>query len=262
VISLPDMQQELLPFLYDYSTSPRVWLGYLTPAGLGIRADYWQFDQSGDSRSLTSDGLHFIGAHATTIIFPATILADTAGETLTASDDLEVHVVNLMGTLTAELAGISLETRGGLRYATLEQGYSAAVVDGAGTLTGQLHWKRHFEGLGPTMAVGARRPIGCRGLAVIADGGAALLFGKKRLERFVLGNVGPATMPRLTLDDASEVVPIIDLRLGGEWSHRFATGWQLALQGMYEGQLWAEAGAPTLGFLGFEGFSVQVELRH
>jgi hypothetical protein len=262
VISLPDLRQELLPFLYDYSPSPRAWLGYTTQSGLGIRADYWQFDQAGDSRALTSDGLTFIGAQATTIIFPSTILADSAGETLTANDGLEVHVASLLATLDVELAGISLVGGGGLRYASLEQGFSAAVIDGAGTPTGLLEWTRVFEGLGPAIAINARRPIGCRGLALIAEGGGALLFGRKRLNRFVFGNVGPATMPQLTLDDANDVVPIFDLRVGGQWSCRLANDWQISVQGMYEGQLWAEAGAPTLGFLGFEGFSLQLALRH
>jgi hypothetical protein len=261
-ISLPNLQQELLPFLYDYSPSTRVWLGCTTPTGLGVRADYWQFDQAGDRRTLTSDGLTWYGAHATTIIFPATVIADAAGETLTVDDGLEVHVANLLGTLDTEFAGISLVGGGGLRYASLKQGFSAVVSDGGGPPVGLLRWSRDFEGLGPAIAVSARRPIGCCGLSLIAEGGGALLFGIKRLNRFVSGNVGAATMPHLMLDDANEVVPIIDLRMGGEWSYRFANDWLVAVQGLYEGQLWAEAGAPTLGFLGLEGFALQCELRH
>jgi hypothetical protein len=228
---------------------------------LGIRADYWQFDQAGDSRAITSAGPTIIGAHATTIIFPATILADAPGETLTAGDGLEVHVLNLMATINAEVSEISLVGAGGLRYATLSQGLSSAVTDAAGTPQGLLRWSRVYEGVGPTISVNARRPIGCRGLAVIAEGGGALLFGRKTLNRIVSGNVGPAALPLLFLDGANEVVPIGELRLGAEWSYRFANGVQFSLQGLYEGQLWAEAGAPTLGFLGFEGFSAQMELR-
>ena len=57
VISISDMRQELLPFLYGYSPAPRAWVGYSTATGLGLRVDYWQYDQAGDSRSFRRSGI-------------------------------------------------------------------------------------------------------------------------------------------------------------------------------------------------------------
>ena len=37
-------QMDLLPFSFDYSPTPRIWLGYESACGAGIRAMYWQFD--------------------------------------------------------------------------------------------------------------------------------------------------------------------------------------------------------------------------
>jgi len=57
------------------------------------------------------------------------------------------------------------------------------------------------------------------------------------------------------LNDADEVTAGFEIALGAEWKRELPNGRQLVVQGMYEGQLWTDAGAPTLTFLGFEGFS-------
>jgi len=255
-------QQTLVPFSYDYSPTPRVWLGYVGRDGMGLRADYWQFNQTGDSRSVRPDGLSIVsaGAHATTVIFPATILA-AVGETLTATDALETHIVNMEGTLHRDLGWISFVGGGGIRYVSLKQTLSSFVND---AVPDNLSWLRRYEGIGPTVSVDAKRQIGQTGLSFIAGGGGALLFGHKNLNRVATGNdVFPtgAVSPLLVLDDADEVVGTGELSLGAEWTRTFASGATLTVKGTYEAQLWAEAGAPTLGFLGFEGYGIQLELR-
>lgn len=185
-------------------------------------------------------------------------------ETLTATDSLETQIVNLEGTIHRDLGWISLVGAGGLRYASLRQSLASWVTDAGGVITERLNWTRNYEGLGPTASVDAKRSIGCTGLSFIGSGGGSLLFGNKSLERTVIGDdtpppLGPAQQ-FLSLDDADEVVGVFELSLGAEWARTLANGATLSLQGTYESQLWAEAGAPTLGFLGFEGFGIQVEL--
>jgi hypothetical protein len=63
------------------------------------------------------------------------------------------------------------------------------------------------------------------------------------------------------LEEADEVVGIGEFGFGFEWARTMGSGAELAVTGTYDGQLWAEAGAPTLGFLGFQGFGLGVELR-
>lgn len=255
-------QLDLIPFSYEHSAAPRFWLGYTTPDDLGIRASYWQFDQAGDSATRTSDGIKIFGAHAVTIIFPATILADTAGETLIATDGLETHLVTLEGMMHTQVAGISVTGGAGLRYASLRQTVNSTVVNPLGVPTGILNWSRRYEGIGPTLSAEMKRPLGCRGLSGVAGGGGALLFGSKTIDRFVVGDVGvPPAPPFLTLDGADEVVGMGELRIGLEFAHQFQSGAELTIAGLYEGQLWAEAGAPTLGFLGFEGFALSATIK-
>ena len=86
------------------------------------------------------------------------------------------------------------------------------------------------------------------------------MFGTKTINRTVLGDQSPQpASPFLSLEEADEVVGIGEVELGFEWSRPIRCG-QLNVRGTYEGQLWAEGGAPTLGFLGFEGFGIQVGL--
>ncbi len=251
---------DLIPFSYDYSATPRVWLGYQTPSGLGVRADYWQFDADGDQIVVQADGQFVYGSHAVTIIFPATILASMPGETLVAQDGLRTDIVNLLATGQMQFGKVSINGGAGLRYGRLEQTISTSVVGGG--MPRALNWVRTYEGVGPAVGVDFRRPIGCTGFAAVARGGGALLFGSKNLSRVALGDVGmPPAAPFLRLNDADEVVGIGELSFGLEWTRILANGSQLAVQGQYEGQLWAEAGSPTLGFLGFEGFGVFAELR-
>jgi len=68
VVNAATQQRTLEPFSYDYSPTPRVWLGYVGRNSLGIRANYWKYDQAGDSATYQTNGLtDFAGAHATTV---------------------------------------------------------------------------------------------------------------------------------------------------------------------------------------------------
>ncbi|NND97893.1 MAG: hypothetical protein HKN47_11255, partial [Pirellulaceae bacterium] len=175
---------------------------------------------------------------------------------------LETQILNLVGTIETRIKTVDVRVGMGLRYALLAQELSNTVVDGGGVPQGILNWSRRYEGVGPTAKVDARRRLGCSRFTVIGGGGGALLYGSKDLERFVLGDVGtPPAAPFLRLEDADEVVGIGELKFGLEWARTFCNGAELAVQGRYEGQLWAESGAPTLGFLGMQGFGCLLELR-
>ena len=88
------------------------------------------------------------------------------------------------------------------------------------------------------------------------------MFGEKTLNRSVFNDQSPQpAAPFLTLREADEVVGVGEMGLGVEWAQNLAYGNKMRVRFSYEGQLWAESGAPTLGFLGFEGFGVQVDLN-
>jgi hypothetical protein len=257
--------QTLHPFSYDYSASPRVWFGIRRDC-VGLRATYWEYDQEGDASFNTATPTTIFGAHVVSVIFPANIFARVPGQTLSARDALETQVINLHGTFDGSFDGICYSGGVGLRYAKLVQTFeafaSAPPVFDAAIAQSSLAWERVFNGIGPSVSFDMRKRVGCGPWSFVANGGGALLYGEKSLHRTVFGDQSPQpAAPFLNLDKADEVVGIGELGFGVEWLGYTGTGNEVRFRGTYEGQLWAEAGAPTLGFLGFQGFAVQAEFR-
>ncbi len=254
--------QTLIPFEYDYDDSIRGHVGFRTRNGFGIRGTYWGFDADGQPSTNTADGINVYGAHAVNIIFPANIFAQLPGETMTNADSLETKVYNVYATYDTKVGSFHFGGGVGLRHARLEQTLNSAVISPQGMPFRQLAWQRNYEGLGPALTVDVRRRIGQSPFSIFASGGGSLLFGKKSLNRTVLGDQSPIpNTPFLSITDSDEVVGIGEVNFGCECARQLGCGKTIALRGFYEGQLWAEAGAPTLGFLGFEGFGASVELR-
>lgn len=254
--------QTLAPFEYGYETTPRAWIGFKRPNGTGVRVTYWGFHGTGETQTNVADGLTIFGAHAVSIIFPANIFASTPGETLQSSDQLNTQTINYYGTYDTTIGAFEISGGVGLRNARLSQRLDSVVLNPAGAPVRQLNWQREFNGLGPSVTIDIKRRIGCSPFSAFTQAGGALLFGTKSLNRTVFGDQSPQpAAPFLSLEDADEVVGVGEMNFGFEWSQQWKNGYQMNIRGLYEGQLWAEAGAPTIGFLGFEGFGVQAELK-
>lgn len=253
--------QTLVPFQYDYEFTPRAFVGFKSDSGAGIRGSYWQFKADSAPTDNVADGINIYGAHAVTIIFPANIFAAFPGQTLNTSSSLDTQIFDLFATLDGSVGSVSATGGFGLRYGKLVQSISSMVSVPPGPPTGILQWEREFEGFGPAAFLEAKKRLGTSRLSAVATGGGALLFGKKQLDRTVIGDQSPQpATPFLSLQEADEVVGIGEIGMGTEWAGQFQHGHSLRVRGTYEGQLWAESGAPTLGFLGFEGFGIQIEL--
>jgi len=254
-IALPSMDSQLLGFEFDYDLAPRIWLGVSRDDGLGVRATYWQYDHSAQDRSFAFNGATMYSAQAMTVIFPAYITTATPGDVLSLASGLEVQTLDLEGTQTVCVGRLQALVSAGVRYASLTQ-ESSAWITNSGFTTQELRWSRRFSGLGPTVRMELRRPLGDFGLEFFGAGGGALLFGKKDLYRTVAPDVVSPDPDTVTLDDEDEVVGCGGMELGLQWTRPLARGGNLFVRGAWEGQLWTDAGAPTLTFLGFEGFSM------
>ncbi len=241
----------MVPFSHEYDATPRVWFGYSGEGGLGVRARYWQFDQA--IEPFHSNPMTAAQAHAVTVIFPATISA-TPPNVLNVADELEAQTVDLEGTQAISMTDLSLLIGGGLRYALMRQQTDATVTN-AGVVEQSLNWHRRFEGVGPSLSAEMERPLGSSGLAIIGAFRGSLLFGNKDLDRVETNGIGGGP-PVVSLDKAKEVLGIGEIELGLQWTRQLAQGGDLFLRGAYEGQLWSDSGTPTLGYLGFQGFSV------
>lgn len=247
----------LVPLDTEYEVTPRVWLGMTNDRGVGLRMAYWQYDHGGNAQAFVSDGINLPGATVTTVIFPAAIIAPAPGDVLSTSNRLETSTLDAEGTIDLQLGSLQMRAAIGLRYVKIEQHMSALATRG-GAPIGVLEWTRDFEGIGATMSANVTQPL-CNHLSAIGILRGSLLFGEKSLRRSVVGDITPAPAPPIVqLDDADEVTAVFEIGLGVEWTRELASGHQLVIQGTYEGQLWTDAGAPTLTFLGFEGFSSSV----
>lgn len=247
-------------FDFDYTATPRAWLQASSAGGPGIRASYWNYDEGSQATSTTAGLTTFPGASAVTVIFPSAISTLAPGDTLNTAMNLDVSTLDLEGTVPLQLGGVSVLGTAGLRYAEMDQTFRGTVVSG-GSITQTLNWRRAFDGIGPTAGANLRYPLGDSGFSIVSNVRGSLLFGDKTIARTVVGDVTPApntTLPIVALNGADEVSGIFELALGVEWSRELGNQTEIFAQGMYEGQLWTAAGAPTLTFLGFEGFMVAI----
>lgn len=257
-MSLASGTFSLIPFGFDYQSTPQAWLGYVGQNGFGVRSTYWQYDHAANPLTLVSDAATINSAHSTTVIFPATISTTGPGQVLSIDSRLRVQTLDLEGTQRSRVGDITAVGSAGLRYSALDQRFSAAVID-AGTVTQQLAWSRRFEGLGPTVGLEATKPLHVGRLSAIVAGRGALLFGQKNLTRFVQ----PASLtapPLIRFENADEVVGCGSLEVGAQWERSWGNGSRLFVRGTYGSQLWTDAGAPTLTFLGVESFNLSAGL--
>ena len=254
VINVATGENSLIPLDYNYNLTPNVWLGFRTSKSIGARVTYWGFDHSGNSRTLVSDGVSLPGATATTVIYPAAIIAPAPGDILQTQNSLNVQTVDAEGTVDFKLNSANVTVGGGLRYAMTDQ-QMQATASRQGFPIGQLNWRREFEGFGPAISAIAIQPIRSR-LSAVGNMRGSLLYGKKDLTRTVMGDVTPSVVagpPIVRLNNADEVVAAFDLGIGLRYTRKLTGQSDAFIQGTYEGQLWTEAGAPTLTFLGFQG---------
>jgi hypothetical protein len=249
--------QQLIGFSHGYDLSPRVWLGYQSADGLGVRTRYWQYDHGAPTLTLASGPFNAVSAQAITVIFPGVIASDAPGQLLTVTNGLAVQTIDLEATQALAIGSVEGRVGVGLRYAKLRQTFVAAILD-AGVPDQLLSTEREFEGFGPFLSADFRRPLGCTGFSglVVVSGG--VFFGNKSMFRFVDNNLDdPEMLPIIVVDQVDEVTGMGEMSFGLEWTG--CTRWgQFFARGMYGAQLWTDAGAPTLTYMGFEGLSVSV----
>lgn len=250
-------QTTLIPLDYDFNVTPGVWLGVRFDESLGARISYWDFDHGGNTQSLVSDGVNLPGATATTVIYPASIIAPAPGDLLATQNSLNVQTLDAEGTVDFRVRSADVTLGGGLRFASTDQ-HMQAIASRFGVPIGQLAWRREFEGFGPTLSATMNHPI-LGGFAAVGSFRGSLLYGQKNLNRTVVGDVTPPAVagpPTVRLNDADEVVAAGDLGIGLRYTQSLNQQADVFVQGTLEGQLWTEAGAPTLTFLGFQGIGL------
>lgn len=216
--------------------APLFWVGYMFDSGLGVRARWWFFRQ-GTEQSWTLNQPD-IGTMTTVSAAPlgSVIIADNA-QAFAVTSKLQLHVVDLEGFQDATFGNWNLLFAGGLGFTDIHQNYSAYVLGAPGAKNIPLLSSRHFSGLGPVMALEARRQLADSGFNLYSSARGRILFGSS--EQLVTG--GPE-LNGAQRSGQSAFLPIGELELGLEYARMFGQQSRLFGQVAMIGQEWLGAG--------------------
>jgi hypothetical protein len=204
--------------------APMLWLGYVSDSGLGGRVRWWHFRHGTDQGVAVGPGapgtLTFISSAAP---MGFTAFADNNGQTaaLAVTSKLELQVWDAEATTSVQSGKWDLLLAGGVRYAHIAQNYNAFVSGDsggtAGPITATVLSGHSFDGIGPVVALEARRALCDCGLSLYGSARGAILFGSARQTAFDAFVSGDGSF----IDDATErrnpVVPVGELELGLEY---------------------------------------------
>ena len=244
----------------EYKISPRAWVGYVGPEGLGIRGRYWQYEQT-------------LASETSSITAPTGggLPADLDGLSASGSGRLRLLAIDGEFGQRLDIGPWQGNLGGGVRYGELFHG-STIHLESPTIAPMDLASSALFHGIGPTLFVEMRRPLGASGFSLLANGRGSLLFGSTAYETASPGGFAlPPTLmaigaPALGFPAGSArekrdtTVGIAEIQLGIEWAWRFTGGTSLVLQGLWEGQLWSGQGVqqsgaynvrPDVGLMGF-----------
>lgn len=218
---------------HHVEAAPQVWLGYLGESGLGGRARWWYFRQ-GSNQSVTAP----TGAGANGIlIFSAAPLGLSLlnAQSMEVTSKLELQAADLEALYDIRAANWDLLVAGGVRLASIDQTYSAFVPQ---SFMSAVLSRNYFQGVGPTLALEARRALGSSALSLYASGRGSVVFGSAHQV---------ATVPdqnERAQDHRDLGMAIGEAELGLEYSRNLGRS-QLFGQIAFVGQEWFGAGSAS-----------------
>jgi hypothetical protein len=215
-------------FRYDYTVSPRLWLGYSGASGLGARVSWWRFDQTA-----TADTFHQNAGTNFTTITAGGLSSSPFGSTtdfLAVKNRLFLDVWDFDITQRWQGKNGWLLGGGGVRYLHISQSYNASLTETPSsfgtTFGGAFHASNNFDGAGPTLFLEGHRRVGGSGFGVYANARGAVLFGSGRQTSLTLNTFSSSFVPgttttfsNLSFVQASHdpVLPVVEGELGVEW---------------------------------------------
>jgi hypothetical protein len=245
-------------FDYDMEFTPRVFVGWQRCDGIGLRATWWQFDNSAGNLSANPPANGF-GEIALPPFGDVDISSNIGTDTFTAASELNAYSLDLEATKQTMFSSWSFGVGGGVRYASAEQRYFAQVRETGNVLRDQVDFRHSIEGIGPTISIDAYRPwtrqIGtfckARGSVLFGDGESRLSAGE---DLDVMNSFN--TTRNTGRDDLLSIAEIqVGIRCQASPHRRRAI--KPFVVCAFEGQIWNGAGNATSeeGNLGFFGFT-------
>lgn len=234
---------------HDMEVFPELWLGYISDSGLGFRTRIWWFREgSGQDLSLpAANGGQVVSVNSAGPLGVDTVdVSNAAGPaTFSVTSKLDVHVWDLEAIQNLQVCHWDLLLCGGLRFVHLNERYDAYGTETEVTTTTvgaySVNSGHSFTGIGPELALEARRPLGSS-VALYGCARGALVFGSSKQDAFSVQNgIQVGSFSEEAFDHHDKVLPIAELEIGVEASRRVGNArlfGQLALVG----QGWFGAG--------------------
>ncbi|MCX7427774.1 MAG: Lpg1974 family pore-forming outer membrane protein [Planctomycetia bacterium] len=208
-----------------FDICPRLWFGYVGAKGLGARARYFRFDHGLDAEAIdvetTEDSSFF-----------------DAGTRVIGNGRLAIYAVDVDMFQQVHLGMWNAVLGGGIRAGGVGRTFDYVVDEPEEAIrAGEL--SKEFDGVGPTIFAEFRRPIGSRGLALIANTRGSVLFGSERLR---IAGAEFDAMASSASEKNDAIVGVAEIQLGGEWSRPLARGGRVFVNALWEAQLWSGSG--------------------
>ncbi|QDT15397.1 Lpg1974 family pore-forming outer membrane protein [Alienimonas californiensis] len=252
-------------FDFDLASGSRIYAELIRPDAVGLRVTWSGLEADSDRQEFAGTTVN-AAPGVTSAAIPALFALDTnspsgvvtagAGNVLMTESEVQFSNFDVDATRRLRAGNWLLNTGGGLRFARLDQEYSATVV---GRNAGEASSSMAFHGAGLTGFAEARRPIGNSGFAFVSAGRISLLAGENETDARVSqgGQVLTGSSTR------NDFVPTGELQVGGEWSAWVNPNTLFFTQLAYEGHVWGGVGSPgsAEGNVGFTGFNLTLGLE-
>ena len=187
-------------FDFDFETAPRLRLGFESKFGPGVELDYFQFDQTSNVSSFTSNGLNS-GQLNTGLFGPSsltTLEAVNAGETIAATHGIDIETLSVMFFKEIKFPISRLNGTFGFQYASIFQTLEGRLTNASGDVIGSLRSTSELRAYGPKFRLEYYRPIGHTKLEFITKVGGGVLFGNRDQ---IVSNSGSPAVNRFGSDE-------------------------------------------------------------
>jgi hypothetical protein len=247
-LSIPLIGVDLLKSdsVAQMAAAPRIWLGYVTEGGAGLRVRYWQYEEDLNGACTDSPlGVLPPGAHRI------------------SHRGLNAFAVDVEATQHVDSCLFNVDVGVGMRIAGLNRDRVVTyVIPGVPDTT--FAFSREFTGIGPTISADVRRPLGNSGWAFVVGPRGTMLFGTVDTALDVndsigLGGITTPIVHIATRSDAEAYVA--EVRMGGEWSRMMPSGREWYAHVLWENQFWAGSGVGLSG-VGLTGVTLGLGYRH
>ena len=244
-------------FDYDSKLAPRIWIHASRGADLGLRFHYWQFNYGSEVAMGSPDASGF--GRVFHPDFADIDLSTTApGSVFEAESNLNTYVFDLEATKTEAFCNWTLMASAGLRFADIEQTYTARLINEQGRQQGSIFFQHDNQGIGPTFSLRAQRPFLPR-FSLFGMARGSLVFGEGVSNLSGIEDQDLDTQFTTSQrTERDEVLPIGELQVGLQWVPPCFGAWQPYIHLAMEGQVWQNVGnaANEVGDLGLFGVNV------